>query len=39
MVRGRREGRRWVARGGGAMPLVASMPKGSNPEGDEKVLR
>jgi hypothetical protein len=31
MVRGRRGGRRWGARGGGVTPLVASMPKGSNP--------
>jgi len=31
MVIGRREGRRWGARGGGATPRVASMPEGSNP--------
>jgi hypothetical protein len=35
MVRGRRGGRRWGAGGGGVTPPVASMPKGSNPQGDE----
>jgi hypothetical protein len=38
MVRERRGGRRWGARGGGAMPPVASMPEGSNPQGDEQVF-
>jgi hypothetical protein len=38
MVRGCRGGRRRGARGGGAMPPVASMPEGSNPQGDEQVL-
>jgi hypothetical protein len=38
MVRGHRGGRRWGARGGGTMPPVASMPEGSNPQGDEQVL-
>jgi hypothetical protein len=38
MVRGRRRGRRWGARGGGVMPPVASMPEGSNPQGDEQVV-
>jgi hypothetical protein len=38
MVRGRRGGRRWGARGGGATPPVASTPEGSNPQGDEQVL-
>ena len=38
MVRGRRGGRRWGARGGGATPPVASMPEGYNPQGDEKVV-
>jgi hypothetical protein len=31
MVRGRRGGSGWGARGGGMMPLVASIPEGSNP--------
>jgi hypothetical protein len=39
MVRGRRGGRQWGAKGGGATPLVASMPEGSNPPGGEQVLR
>jgi hypothetical protein len=38
MVIGRRRGRKWGARGGGATPPVASMPEGSNPQGDEQVL-
>ena len=38
MVRGRRGGRRRGARGGGAMPPVAPMPEGSNPQGDEQVI-
>jgi hypothetical protein len=38
MVRGCRGGRRWGARGGGVMPPVASMPEGSNPQGDEQVV-
>jgi hypothetical protein len=37
MVRGRREGRRRGARGGGVTPPVASTPEGSNPQGDEQV--
>jgi hypothetical protein len=39
MVRGRRGGRRRGTRGGGVMPPVASTPEGSNPQGDEQVLR
>jgi hypothetical protein len=38
MVRGCRRGRRHGARGGGMMPLVASMPEGSNPQGEEQVI-
>jgi hypothetical protein len=38
MVRGFHGGRRWGARGGGPMPPIASMPKGSNPQGDEQVV-
>jgi hypothetical protein len=38
MVRGRRGGRRCGARGGGVMPPVASMPEGSNPQGEEQVI-
>jgi hypothetical protein len=38
MVRGCRGGRRRGARGGGVMPPVASMPEGSNPQGDEQVV-
>jgi hypothetical protein len=38
MVRGRRRGRRRGARGGGVTPPVASMPEGSNPQGDEQVV-
>jgi hypothetical protein len=32
------EVRRRGARGGGTVPLVASTPEGSNPQGDEQVL-
>jgi hypothetical protein len=39
MVRGRRGGRRWGARGGGVTPPVTSTPEGSNPQGGEQVLR
>jgi hypothetical protein len=39
MVRGCHGGRRWGARGGGATPPVAFTPEGSNPQGDEQVLR
>jgi hypothetical protein len=38
MVRGHHGGRRQGARGGGTTPLVASMPEGSNPQGDEQVV-
>jgi hypothetical protein len=38
MVRGCCRGKRLGARGGGVMPLVESMPEGSNPQGDEQVL-
>jgi hypothetical protein len=38
MVRGRHRGRRQGARGGGTMPPTTSMPKGSNPQGDEQVV-
>jgi hypothetical protein len=38
MVRGCRGGRRRGAREGGVMPLVASTPEGSNPQGGEQVL-
>jgi hypothetical protein len=38
MVRGRRRGRRRGARGGGTTPPVASMPEGSNPQGEEQVI-
>jgi hypothetical protein len=38
MVRGDRGGRQCGARGGGVTPLVASMPEGSNPQGEEKVI-
>jgi hypothetical protein len=38
MVRGCRGGIHRGAKGGGAMPLVASMPKGSYPQGEEKVI-
>jgi hypothetical protein len=38
MVRGRRGGRRHGARGGGVTPPVASMPEGSNPQGEEQVI-
>jgi hypothetical protein len=38
MVRGRHRGRRRGARGGGTTPPVASMPEGSNPQGDEQVV-
>jgi hypothetical protein len=38
MVRGHRRGRIWGARGGVSMPLVASTPEGSKPQGYEKVL-
>jgi hypothetical protein len=38
MVRGCRGVKRWGARGGGATPPVASTPKESKPQGDEKVL-
>jgi hypothetical protein len=38
MVRGHRGGRRRGARRGGATPLVASTPKGSNPPRDEQVF-
>jgi hypothetical protein len=38
MVRGCRRGRRRGVRGGGVTPLVASMPEGSNLEGDERVV-
>ena len=38
MVRGCHGGRRWGVRGGGTMPPTASMPKGSNPQGDEQVV-
>jgi hypothetical protein len=38
MVRGRRRGRQRGARGGGATPPVASMPEGSNPQGEEQVI-
>jgi hypothetical protein len=39
MVRGCRRGRRHGARGGGAKPPLASMHEGSNPQGDEQVVR
>jgi hypothetical protein len=39
MVRGHCGGRRRGARGGGATPPVASTLEGSNPQGDEHVLR
>jgi hypothetical protein len=38
MVRGCHRGRRRGARGGGMMPPVASMPEGSNPQGDKHVV-
>jgi hypothetical protein len=38
MVRGHCGGRRRSARGGGVMPLVASTPEGSNPQGGKQVL-
>jgi hypothetical protein len=38
MARGCHGGKQWGARGGGAMPPVASTPEGSNPQGDEQVL-
>ena len=38
MVRGCRGGRRRGARGGGATPPAASMPEGSNSQGDEQVV-
>ena len=38
MVRGCHEGRQWGARGEGTIPLVASMPEGSNPQGGQQVL-
>jgi hypothetical protein len=38
MVRGCRGVRRRGTRGGGTVPLVASTPKGSKPQGDEQVL-
>jgi hypothetical protein len=39
MVRGRRGVRRQGIKGRGVMPLVASTPEGSNPQGGEQVLR
>jgi hypothetical protein len=39
MVRGRRGGRRWGARGGGTTPPATATPEGSNPQGGEQVLR
>jgi hypothetical protein len=38
MVRGHCGGRQHGARGGGVMPPVTSMPEGSNPQGEEKVI-
>jgi hypothetical protein len=39
MVRGFCKGRQWGGGGGGATPPGASTPKGSNPHGDEHVVR
>jgi hypothetical protein len=39
MVKGHHEGRQRGVSGGGMTPPVASMPNGSNPQGEEQVVK